>query len=88
MLADLLYFLFPYQIFKSVLFRGGLTFLTTYFLIGMVLPVVIRWFRHKGITSDFTKAHDGEGPYSGATPIMGSGIDTRDYDLHFPLGLD
>ena len=71
MIADLLYFILPYQIFKSVFFRGGLTFLTTYFLISLILPGVIRIFRHKGITSDFTKTSDKPGPYSGATPIMG-----------------
>jgi phospho-N-acetylmuramoyl-pentapeptide-transferase len=72
MLADLLYYIVPYQIFKSVFFRGGLAFLTTYFLIGFLMPAVIRTFRHKNITSDFTgKAASSTGPYSGATPIMG-----------------
>lgn len=72
MLADLLYYLLPYQIFKSVFFRGGLAFLTTYFLISFILPAIIRLFRHKNITSDFTKKDKGEGgPYTGATPIMG-----------------
>lgn len=71
MLADLLYYLFPYQIFKSVVFRGSLTFLTTYFLINLILPPVIRLFRLKGITSDFKRAEKRPGPYSGATPIMG-----------------
>lgn len=71
MLADLLYYLYPYQIFKSVVFRGSLTFLTTYFTINLVLPSVIRLFRQKGITSDFQKTKVSPGPYSGATPIMG-----------------
>lgn len=71
MLADLLYYFFPYQIFKSVVFRGSLTFLTTYFLINLVLPSIIRRFRAHGITSDFKKASQTGGPYSGATPIMG-----------------
>ncbi|MBU3916030.1 phospho-N-acetylmuramoyl-pentapeptide-transferase [bacterium] len=71
MLADLLYYLFPYQIFKSVFFRGGMTFLTTYFLISFFLPIIIRIFRHKGITSDFKKSDSLTGPYTGATPIMG-----------------
>ncbi len=71
MLADLLYFIFPYQIFRSVFFRSGLTFLTTYYLISIVLPYIIRIFRHKDITSDFTKRDTPTGPYVGATPIMG-----------------
>lgn len=71
MLADLLYYAFPFQIFKSVVFRGSLTFLTTYFIINIVLPPVIRFFRQKGITSDFKKAERQSGPYKGATPIMG-----------------
>jgi phospho-N-acetylmuramoyl-pentapeptide-transferase len=71
MLADLLYYLYPYQIFKSVVFRGSLTFLTTYFIINLILPSIIRLFRQKGITSDFKKSEMPSGPYSGATPIMG-----------------
>ncbi|MCP4750097.1 MAG: phospho-N-acetylmuramoyl-pentapeptide-transferase [Proteobacteria bacterium] len=71
MLADLLYYIVPYQIFKSVFFRGGLTFLTTYFIINLCLPTVIRVFRHKGFTSDLKKATISSGPYQGATPIMG-----------------
>jgi len=74
MLADLLYFWFPYQIFKSIVFRGSLTFLTTYFLINLILPSVIRLFRTKGITSDFKIPDKTVGPYSGATPIMGGVI--------------
>lgn len=75
MLADILYYIVPYQIFKSVFFRGGLAFLTTYFAISLVLPAVIRLFRHKNITSDFSKKWTpGNGPYSGATPIMGGAI--------------
>ncbi len=72
MLADLLYYILPYQIFKSVFFRGGLTFLTTYFLISFMMPAAIRTFRHKNITSDFKSGSvDKTGPYNGATPIMG-----------------
>ncbi|NQU65571.1 MAG: phospho-N-acetylmuramoyl-pentapeptide-transferase [SAR324 cluster bacterium] len=71
MLAELLYYLYPYQIFKSVVFRGSLTFLTTYLTINLVLPSIIRLFRQKGITADFQKTKAAQGPYSGATPIMG-----------------
>ena len=71
MLAELLYWLIPYQIFKSVFFRAGLTYLTTYFLINLFIPKIIRLFRQKGITSDFKVAESSSGPYSGATPIMG-----------------
>ncbi|MBT4285773.1 MAG: phospho-N-acetylmuramoyl-pentapeptide-transferase, partial [Deltaproteobacteria bacterium] len=71
MLAEFLYWLIPYQIFKSVFFRAGLTYLTTYFLINLFIPKIIRLFRQKGITSDFKVAENSKGPYSGATPIMG-----------------
>ncbi len=72
MFADLLYLVVPYQIFKSVFFRGGMTFLTTYFVISFILPSIIRIFRHRNITSDFTKSTGSDlGPYTGATPIMG-----------------
>jgi len=72
MLANLLYYIVPYQIFKSVFFRGGLSFLTTYFLISIILPYTIRLFRHKNITSDYSKKWiSSTGPYTGATPIMG-----------------
>jgi len=53
-----------------VFFRGGLAFLTTYFIINTALPFVIRIFRHRGITSDFEKADTESGPYQGAKPIM------------------
>ncbi|PCI24981.1 MAG: phospho-N-acetylmuramoyl-pentapeptide-transferase [SAR324 cluster bacterium] len=71
MLAEFLYYLFPYQIFESVFFRGGMVYLTTYILINWVMPKVIRLFRKKGITSDFKKNEETPGPYQGATPIMG-----------------
>jgi hypothetical protein len=53
MLAALLHSIWQYQIFKSVVFRGGMAFLTAYFLIVWVMPSVIRAFRKRGITSDF-----------------------------------
>ncbi|MDH5560104.1 MAG: phospho-N-acetylmuramoyl-pentapeptide-transferase [Deltaproteobacteria bacterium] len=71
MLTELLYYFLPYQIFKSVFFRGGLTYLTTYFMINIIMPYVIRLFRRRGITSDFTTTDHTHGPYQGATPIMG-----------------
>lgn len=71
MFADLLYYLYPYQIFKSVFFRSGMAYLTTYILINLVMPRMIRLFRRKGITSDFSAPGDLSGPYTGATPIMG-----------------
>ena len=71
MLADLLYYILPYQIFKSVFFRGGIAFLTTYYIINIAMPFVIRVFRRKSITSDFKKSINEIGPYQGATPIMG-----------------
>ena len=79
MLAALLHSIWQYQIFKSVLFRGGMTFLTTYLIIVYLMPKIIRSFRRKGITSDFTIAspHTGQfpmSPYAGATPIMGGGV--------------
>ena len=74
MLASLLYSLLPYQIFKSVFFRGGMTFLTAYLIITWLMPMTIRLFRRHGITSDFTAASRQTGPYTGATPIMGGGV--------------
>ena len=74
MLAALLYSLWPYQLYKSVLFRSGMTFLTTYLLITWVMPMVIRYFRKRGITSDFKPWTSGIKPYTGAPPIMGGGV--------------
>lgn len=74
MLADLLYSVWPYQIFKSVFFRGGVAFLTTYWFIVALMPSMIRVFRRKGITSDFSAAELGVRPYTGAKPIMGGGL--------------
>ena len=74
MLASLLYSLLPYQIFKSVFFRGGMTFLTAYLIITWLMPITIQLFRRRGITSDFTAASRQTGPYTGATPIMGGGV--------------
>ncbi|MDT8446098.1 MAG: phospho-N-acetylmuramoyl-pentapeptide-transferase [bacterium] len=71
MLAELLYWIFPYQIFKSVFFRAGLTYLTCFLLVNAVMPRLIRTFRRQGITSDFTPYQESQGPYAGATPIMG-----------------
>lgn len=74
MLATLLYSIWPYQIFKSVSFRGGMTFLTAYLLITWLMPHVIHLFRRHGVTSDFTASSPQQGPYTGATPIMGGGV--------------
>ncbi|MCZ6749308.1 MAG: phospho-N-acetylmuramoyl-pentapeptide-transferase [SAR324 cluster bacterium] len=74
MLAELLYSFWPYQIFKSVFFRGGMTFLTTYWVIVLAMPPVIRLFRRKGLTADFRPAGPAQKPYSGGKPIMGGGI--------------
>lgn len=74
MLADLLYALWPYQIFKSVFFRGGVSFLTTYWVTVGLMPPVIRYFRKAGITSDFKRPEPGGKPYTGGKPIMGGGL--------------
>ncbi len=75
MFAAVLYSIWHYQIFKSVLFRGGMTFLTTYAVIVLLMPKIIRLFREKGITSDLTLTASTRGrPYAGATPIMGGGV--------------
>jgi len=70
-LAELLYWLFPYQIFKSVFFRAGLAYLTAFLLVNFIMPKVIRAFRRHGLTADFTPYEESRGPYAGATPIMG-----------------
>ena len=74
MLAALLHSIWQYQIFKSVVFRGGMAFLTAYFLIVWVMPSVIRAFRKRGITSDFITTPANIKPYTGAPPIMGGGV--------------
>ncbi len=74
MLADFFYSLWPYQIFKSVFFRGGISFLSTYWIIIAIMPAVIRLFRRKGITSDFVPASPAAMPYQGPKPIMGGGV--------------
>jgi phospho-N-acetylmuramoyl-pentapeptide-transferase len=74
MLADLLYAFWPYQIFKSVFFRGGVAFLTTYWVIVALMPTIIRYFRATGITSDFKRPEPGPQPYAGGKPIMGGGL--------------
>ena len=74
MLAALLHSIWQYQIFKSVVFRGGMAFLTAYFLIVWVMPSVIRAFRKRGITSDFITTPADIKPYTGAPPIMGGGV--------------
>ena len=71
MLAEFLYQLFPYQIFKSVAFRGGMAYLTVFLVVNILMPKMIRLFRKEGITSDFTAVTKTGGPYQGATPIMG-----------------
>ena len=74
MLAALLHSIWQYQVFKSVVFRGGMAFLRAYFLIVWLMPYVIRAFRKKGITSDFITAPADLKPYTGAPPIMGGGV--------------
>jgi phospho-N-acetylmuramoyl-pentapeptide-transferase len=71
MLANLLYALWPYQIFKSVFFRAGIAFLTTYALIVVFMPPLIRRFRRLGLASDFAPESTTGRPYAGAKPIMG-----------------
>ena len=74
MLAALLHSIWQYQVFKSVVFRGGMAFLTAYIIIIWVMPKVIRAFRKRGITSDFIKTSSDFKPYTGAPPIMGGGV--------------
>jgi phospho-N-acetylmuramoyl-pentapeptide-transferase len=74
MLANLLYSVWPYQIFKSIFFRSGVAFLTTYLVMVMLMPPMIRYFRRMGVTSDFTRPEPGAKPYTGGKPIMGGGL--------------
>ena len=74
MLSILLYSVWPYQIFKSVIFRSGMAFLTVYLVIVILMPFVIKHFRAVGITSDFNGTSNNLKPYTGATPIMGGGV--------------
>ena len=74
MLTDLLYDLWPYQIFKSVFFRSGVAFLTTYIVIALLMPRLIGYLRRIGATSDFVEDDKDVKPYTGGKPIMGGGI--------------
>ncbi len=74
MLATLLYSIWPYQIFKSVVFRSGMTFLTVYWIVIWGMPWLIHQLRHRGMTSDFKAATPGVKPYTGAPPIMGGSM--------------
>lgn len=74
MLSDLFYTLRPYQIFKSVFFRSGMAFMTTYLLIVLFMPYLIRYFRRRGVTADFAPEASAQHPYSGGKPIMGGGV--------------
>ena len=74
MLADILYSFWSYQIFRSVFFRGGAAFLTSYWMIVALLASIIRLLRRKGFTSDFKPADGDQRPYSGGKPIMGGGL--------------
>ena len=75
MAAAFFYSLLPYQIFKSVLFRSGMIFLTSYMIVIFLMPYVIRIFRKHHVTSDFISSPQTHStPYTGATPIMGGGV--------------
>ena len=74
MLADLLYQVFPYQIFRSILFRAGMGYLTAYFLISAAMPFCIEFFRRRGFVSDFRDGENSTELYSGPTPILGGAI--------------
>lgn len=74
MVSYLLYSIWPYQIFRSVFFRGGMAFLTTYLMIVILMPYLIRYFRKAGFTSDFVVPEPGTRPYTGGKPIMGGGL--------------
>lgn len=74
MLSDLFYAVWQYQIFKSVFFRSGMAFLSTYLLIVLLMPPVIRYFRRRGITADFLPMAADAKPYAGGKPIMGGGV--------------
>ncbi len=74
MLAEFLYSQWPYQIFRSVFFRGGMAFLSAYWIIVVLMPPLIRYFRKKGLTSDFVAPDPDVKPYAGGKPIMGGGL--------------
>lgn len=67
MLADLMYTLLPYQIFRSVFFRGAMGYLTAYFLVSFCMPKVLRWLSKSEFTSDLVP----KGLAVTSTPIMG-----------------
>ena len=67
MLSQFLAELFPYQIFRSVFFRGAMGCLTSYFLIVFLMPFFINFLQKKRIISDFSKKNTG-------APIMGGAM--------------
>ncbi len=54
MLADALYAILPYQIFKSILFRSGAAFLFSFFGVSVAMPFFIYWLRKNRISADFS----------------------------------
>ncbi len=75
MAATFFYSLLPYQIFKSVLFRSGMIFLTSYMIVTFLMPYVIGLFRKYRVSSDFVSSSSVHSvPYTGATPIMGGSV--------------
>ncbi len=74
MLAELLYSFWPYQIFRSVSFRGGMAFVSTYVLVSVLMPSFIRWLRLNEIFGDLQVAVPPSvppEPYMGPKPLGG-----------------
>lgn len=67
MFAELLYTILPYQIFRSVFFRGAMGYLTAYFLVSFCMPKVISWLNKLDFNSDLKS----EAQPHADTPIMG-----------------
>ena len=72
MLADILYSIFPYQIFRSVLFRGGMGYITSYFLVNWFMPQVIVFFRKRGYYSDMRGSDEKKTPIMGGSLLLGA----------------
>ena len=83
----MLYAFWPYQIFRSVAFRGGMAFVSTYLLVTVWMPSFIRWLRRHEVFSDLQPMAppSDSAPYSGPKPMGGGAMLTL--GVVFSVGL-
>lgn len=66
MISNILYQIYPYQIFNSVFFRASMGFLTAYFITSLCIPPFIVYLHKKNFISDFNSKNK--------VPIMGGAV--------------